>query len=172
MLLAAPALLAVARVPLLTRPGPSRPRATVRLDSVLAPPLGAQLLGPLPAGTAIDLDVVLAPRDPSDLAALAGAVATPGSPEFHHYLSAPRLRERFGPSSAVWASVLHALSLAGLSGWRVQDRGFVVGLRSSAAAVERAFSLRLSRGMTVQSLGRASPIGARPVNALCAGSRR
>ncbi|HXW39413.1 MAG TPA: hypothetical protein VEJ44_06940, partial [Acidimicrobiales bacterium] len=60
--------------------------AAVRVGLPPPVPTGAQPGATLPSSAALDVDVVLTPRDPAGLAALAAAVTTVGGPEQGRFL--------------------------------------------------------------------------------------
>ena len=59
--------------------------------------------------------VALAPRNASDLAAYAGAVTTPGSPLYRHYLTVAQFARRFGASPSAIAKVRAGLAARGVT---------------------------------------------------------
>ncbi len=125
--------------------GEAAPRAEVPSPaSVPALPPRTRALGRLPATTEIAADVVLAPRHGAELAALAGAVSTPGSPSFRHFLTPAAFDARFAPAAATVAAVRHWLSSAGLQVGSVSPDGFLVGVRASAAAMSSALGVSFS----------------------------
>ncbi len=62
-------------------------------------PAGTAHLGAAPSAQQLDLDVALAGQNPTGLAQAVAAVSTPGSPEYHHYLSAAQYASEYGPSA-------------------------------------------------------------------------
>ncbi|HVB05356.1 MAG TPA: S53 family serine peptidase, partial [Acidimicrobiales bacterium] len=135
-------LAGLALSPLFSRAGSAS--SLVRLGGVLAPPPGSVLLGPVPPRRAITLDVVLVPRDPAGLAALASSVSDPSSPRFRHFLAPAAVAARFAPSRAVVSAVRSGLAARGLSGGVLSDGGLVVSYATTAGVLESAFSLGLS----------------------------
>jgi subtilase family serine protease len=106
---------------------------------------GSTSLGTLAATTPLAMTVVLAPRDPAGLAALATAVSTPGSPEYHHYLSVAEFAGRFGASDGQIAAVRAALRSDGLTSGTVAPDGLSFAVSGSAAQASRAFDVGLRR---------------------------
>jgi hypothetical protein len=134
----------LALVPGISRAVISAP-ALVRVGEALAPPPGSVLLGPVAQATAIGVDVVLAPRDPGQLAQLAAAVSSPSSADYRDYVPPAVVAKRFAPGASVIATVRAALSSRGLSNGRLIDGGLVLSFATTAGQVESTFSLSLSR---------------------------
>jgi len=108
------------------------------------PPAGSEVLGSVPAGRRLSLAVVLALPDPAAVAAAAEAVATPGSPDYHHYLAPGQFAQRFGPAPSTVAAVDHWLRSDGLHpGAPVDD--LLVPFSATAAQVRAAFGVRLAQ---------------------------
>jgi len=119
--------------------------ASVTVGAVPALSAGATSLGTLAAATPLALTVVLAPRDPAGLAALATAVSTPGSPNYHDYLSVAQFASRFGASTAQIAAVRAALRSDGLTPGTVAPDGLSITASGSAARASQAFDVSLRR---------------------------
>jgi subtilase family serine protease len=128
--------------------------AAVRLGRPPRLPAGSQAGAPLPASAPLDLDVVLTPRDPAGLAALARAVTTPGNPLDGRFLRPGQFAARFGATAATVRSVDAALRRAGLHPGPVSANRLSLPVRATAADVARAFATgfrqyRLRAGRTV-----------------------
>lgn len=106
-------------------------------------PAGARPTGALAPGRVLQLGVALAPRDPAALAAYAAAVSTPGSAEFHRYLTAAEFAGRFGPTKEAVGTVEHAMRAAGLAVTSVSANRLLVQVTGTAGRVEHAFHTRL-----------------------------
>ena len=119
--------------------------ASVTVGAVPSLAAGTSSLGTLAATTPLALTVVLAPRDPAGLAALATAVSTPGSPNYHDYLSVGEFAGRFGASTAQIAAVRTALSSDGLTPGSVAPDGLSITVSGSAARASQAFDVSLHR---------------------------
>jgi len=102
-------------------------------------------LGNVAANTALGLTVVLRSRDPAGLAALATAVSTPGSPDYHHYLSVSEFAQRFGASPQALAAVDSTLRADGLAPATVAADGLSLSVAGDAATVSHAFAVNLER---------------------------
>ncbi len=135
-----PALLALAA----TASAAAAP-SSVAVGAVPALAAGTTSLGPLAATTPLALTVVLAPRDPAGLATLASAVSTPGSPDYHDYLSVAQFAARFGASDSQIAAVRAALRADGLAPGAVAADGLSMTVSGSAARASAAFDVSLRR---------------------------
>ena len=82
--------------------------------AVPAAPAGTAYTGALAGATPLTFDVALRPRDPAALAAFDAAVSTPGSPEYHRYLTTSAFAARFGATTGSLRSVESAVRGAGL----------------------------------------------------------
>jgi len=119
--------------------------ASVTVGAVPSLSAGTTSLGTLPAATPLRMTVVLAPRDPAGLEALASAVSTPGSPQYHDYLTVAEFASRFGASDAQIAAVRAALRSAGLTPGTVAPNGLSIAVSGSAAKASQAFGTSLRR---------------------------
>ncbi len=94
-----------------------------------------------PAGGAAEFEVFLPPAPNPDLDALVVAQVTPGSPQYHHWLTPDAYRARFGTDPAVMAAAAAELEAAGLHVVARHAHGLRV--RGTVDAVQRAFHLNL-----------------------------
>jgi kumamolisin len=121
-------------------PTPPGPRSN--LETVVAPAfeIGPSIreIGPLASNASLEVAVALASQDPSGFAALTDLLYTPGSPEFHHFLSAATVAERFGASSATYSSAVDYFVSFGLTVTTSPDR-LLLFVNGSSASVGRAF---------------------------------
>lgn len=120
----------------------------VRPTRVGQPPVvhpGAVRLGPLPAATAMRVDVVLLPRSPASLSSYATAVSTPGNALYRHYLAPGQFAGRFGPTTAAIAAVTSALRSKGLRVGRLPGDHLSIPVSGTAASFSKAFSLSFER---------------------------
>jgi hypothetical protein len=134
------ALLAFAFVP---SSGAAPPTLSVGVVPRIA--MAASIAGPVAPDSRLSLTVVLHPRDPSGLSALAHAVSTPGSPLFHHYLTVRQFARRFGAGATAIAAVRHALRAGGLQPGVVAANGLSIAATGSAARASHAFGVSLLR---------------------------
>ena len=119
------------------------PAAWVRVGPAARLPAHVHLLGAVPSGKQIEIDVVLASRDQSELAGAAAAVSSPSSRLYRHYLSPASFAQLFAPSRQEVSAVESELRARGLTVLTPDDHGFVLPVRGSAAAVGKAFRTRL-----------------------------
>jgi subtilase family serine protease len=94
----------------------------------------------LPATSTVHAKVWLAPRDQSQLEALAKAVSEPGSASYGHHLSTAAYQSRFAPTTADVAAVKTWLTSAGL---RVEGTGpdnHFLAVSGSPTAIDAAFT--------------------------------
>src|ERR1700678_1253520 len=81
-------------------PAPARAAVTALMPGSVSPAVQApSRAGAVPGSRQLTVQVWLKP-DVTGASAFASAVATPGSAEFHHYLSPDAYTARFGPSVA------------------------------------------------------------------------
>jgi hypothetical protein len=117
--------------------------AMVRVGPAISTPRGARRGAALAPDTLLHVTVTLRPRDPAALAAYAADVATPGSADYHRYLSPAGFAARFGPASGQIALVRSALRGRGLDPGPTSPGGLSIPITGSAASVERAFAVSL-----------------------------
>src|SRR6185312_1508596 len=89
--------------------------------------------------------VALTPRDPAALAAYADSVSTPGSPEYHRYLSVAQFARRFGPTEAQVAAVRAALEARGLRPGALAANRLTFNVSAPAASMSRTFGTSFER---------------------------
>lgn len=113
----------------------------------------ASPVGPVPASRQLTVQVWLKP-DLADAAAFADAVATPGSAEFHHYLSPHAYTARFGPSAAHAAALAAWLRTRGLTRVQVGSGRDYISATGPVSAVQSAFQVRINRYRVKAANGR------------------
>ena len=118
---------------------------TTRIGGAAALPANSHLTGALPGSTELHLAVALRPQDPAGLEQLATETATPGSPNFRHYLSVSEFAARFGATSGQIEAVSSALSAHGLHVGEPLANNLLLPVTGTAAQVEDTFSLGLSQ---------------------------
>ena len=96
-------------------------------------------LGAAPDDLQVKLAITLNYRDEAGLNALVDAIATPGSPQFHQYLTQEEFNARFAPTQADHDRVVAALQHAGFSITRTYENRTVIDASGSAAAVAAYF---------------------------------
>jgi subtilase family serine protease len=138
----------------------------VRLGVAPPLPIGARVLGSLAPSSKLNVTVALAPRDPAALAAFATAVSTPGSSLYRAYITPREFARRFGPTEAQISAVEGSLQAHGLNPSPVSANGLSIHVAASAAALDRAFQVSLTR---LGLVGRATAVVNRVAPALDAG---
>ena len=96
-------------------------------------------LGAAPDSLQVNLTITLNYRDEAGLNHLVDAIATPGSPQFHQYLTPAEFAARFAPSQADHDRVVAALQRAGFTITRTYENRTVIDARGSAAAASAYF---------------------------------
>lgn len=105
-----------------------------------AMPLPVDLGAAAPA-TRVTLTVALKLRDPSGMQSLLASVYTPGSPQFHHFITAQEFAARFGPSAATVARLTQHFEADGFQVRRSATAQLQI--TGSLAAVKAEFGVRL-----------------------------
>ena len=135
--------------------GQTAPRITQPVDlarvAVLAAhhPLWANAgndAGPAPADLELNQLTLVLARSPEQEQALQQLLAeqqSPASPEFHHWLTAAQVGQRFGPASQDLAAVRAWIDSQGLRVNWIAPSGSFMGIGGSAADVSHAFKTEL-----------------------------
>ncbi|MHA6765622.1 S53 family peptidase [Streptacidiphilus sp. PAMC 29251] len=119
--------------------------STVAVPGSVAAAVGtATRVGAVPGSQRLTVQVWLTP-DTARAAAFADAVATPGNPEFQHYLSPDAYTAGFGPSAAQAGAVAAWLTGQGLTGVQVDGGRDYVSATGPVSAVESAFQVRIEQ---------------------------
>jgi subtilase family serine protease len=101
----------------------------------------------VPASQRLTVQVWLKP-DLGGAERLAGAVATPGNPQFHDYLSPDAYTARFGPSAARARAVTAWLTAGGLTQVRANRGRDYVSASGSVSTLQSVFGVHLNRYRT------------------------
>ncbi|MGD0743338.1 MAG: protease pro-enzyme activation domain-containing protein [Acidimicrobiales bacterium] len=115
----------------------------IAVGGVPGRPFGARRIGSLADAQVISLGVALRPRDPGALRALAEAVSTPHSPQYHRYLTPKSFAAEFGPSPAATAAVEKALRGARLRVGTASANGLIVPVSGTVGEIDAAFHTHL-----------------------------
>jgi subtilase family serine protease len=110
---------------------------------VPALPADVTRVGAVPAGQSVHVDVGLVGQDPGGLAQEVAAVSTPGSPEYHHYLSAAQFATAYGPSTATVGRVTTALRQKGLTVGTPSPGSDLLPVSGAARTMSRVFDTPL-----------------------------
>jgi subtilase family serine protease len=118
--------------------------STARLPgSAPAVQAGARV-GAAPASQQLTIQVWLKP-DLAGATAFADAVSTPGTPQFHHYLSPNAYTAWFGPSAAQATAVTSWLTASGLTRVHASGGRDYVIATGPVARIQSAFRVRIGR---------------------------
>lgn len=112
--------------------------APVIVAPAFVPGSSVSVVGPLDAGTPLEVAVGLAPRDSSGLEAATALEYAPGSPAFHHFLSAGQIADRYGPMPSS-VDRARAYFLAGHVNVTVSPDHLLLLLRGPAGELARDF---------------------------------
>src|SRR5579884_244699 len=124
--------------------------AATRLGSAPTLPRGARIAGAVSAGAPMHVTITLQPRDPAALEAFATAVSTPGSPQYHDYITPAQFAQRFGATPGAVAAVEASLRAHGLTPGTPSSNALSIPVTATAATVARAFSVSFAH-VTLQS---------------------
>lgn len=106
---------------------------------------GATSLGPAPVSAPVQAQLYFSVSHPGQLQALAQRVSTPGSPEYHHYLSVAQFAARFGPRLADVQAVDAYLRAQGLSVGPLAANHLAQSFSGAAGRLGRALSVPMQR---------------------------
>jgi subtilase family serine protease len=120
------------------------PRMT-RIGAAPRVPAGATALGAVAATAPVQATIALTPHDPAALAAYAQAVATPGSADYHRYLSVTQFAGRFGATPDEVAAVQAALRAQGLAPSAPTANRLELSVTAPAGLAAGAFATSLER---------------------------
>jgi hypothetical protein len=122
--------------------------ASLRIGRAPVIPAGSAARGVLPQSSVIDATVALQPRDAAALSAYAQAVSTPGSVDYHHFLSVAQFAQRFAPDADHVASVRAALQAQGLTPGPLAANGLSFDVTATAGRMSTAFATSFERYRT------------------------
>jgi hypothetical protein len=119
-----------------------RPERQV-LETRLAAPASAQLVGRLPSSQSLNLALTLPLRNPEELRRRLQGLYTPASPEYRKFLTVQQFTEQFGPTAADYQKVTSFAESHGLTVTNTAPNRLVLDVRGTVAAIEQAFQLRM-----------------------------
>jgi subtilase family serine protease len=120
------------------------PAITQPVGSAPVIPRSVSLVGQTPGSRALHIDIVLKPRDPSALSALALAVSTPGSPDRGRFLTAGQFAARFGQPAPVIQAADAALREVGLTPGRATANGLVIPVSTTVRQAEASLRVHFA----------------------------
>jgi hypothetical protein len=114
--------------------------ALVRVGAAPTVPRGSTLIAAPAADQKLGLSVTLKPRNEAALAGFVQAVSTPGSLEYHRYLTKGQFAGMFGPTQATITATEAALRAKGLTVGSVTPDGLTISVSTTVAGAEAAFA--------------------------------
>ncbi|WEO99559.1 protease pro-enzyme activation domain-containing protein [Streptomyces sp. FXJ1.172] len=148
----------VAAGALLGPPGTAQAASTTPVPDTAPPAVRAMpLAGAVPSSRQLSVQVWLKP-DVAGATAFAEAVSTPGSAEFHHYLTPDAYTARFGPSAEHARAVADWLDAKGLTRVKVSTGRDYVSATGPVAKVQSAFHVRINQYRAEDAHGRPTVI--------------
>lgn len=103
----------------------------------------ARSVGRLSQGQVLQLDFVLPPRDPAGLTSFLQDIYTPGSPNFHQFLTPSDFTARFGPTQADYDAVVQFATDNGFQVVGGSRDGMLVQVRGSVQTIEAALHVNM-----------------------------
>jgi hypothetical protein len=137
-----PVLVALA-ASLLLQTLPATAQQRQALQTRVAAPAGAQVIGRLPASQQLNLAISLPLRNQAELTSLLQQLYDPASPNYRRFLSVQEFADRFGPDSVDQQRVIGFLQSNGLAVAHTFASRLVVDVRGSVSAIERAFQVTM-----------------------------
>jgi subtilase family serine protease len=116
---------------------------TVTLGKEPVIPTGSIELGPMAANTPLNLDIVLAPRDPAALDAFLQQIYDPASPGYHHFLAKGQFGPMFGAAASTVNGVASTLTSLGLTPGQVSSNDLTLPVSTTVAGAEAAFGVQI-----------------------------
>jgi subtilase family serine protease len=99
--------------------------------------------GSVTKSATVSFDLLLTLRDAAGAEAFVKAVSTPGSADYHHYLSDKQWEDTYGPTAASLASAESWLKDEGFKTGALPKDGLFIPATGTAAQVENAFGVSL-----------------------------
>ena len=118
--------------------------ATVLSGTLSPAATRAHFAGTLNRAGSVSFELVMSLRDAAGAAALATAVSTPGSSEYHRYVTAAQWEARFSPSLSAIASTRSWLDQEGLQVGAIPADRMTIPVTGTVAQIDHAFSTTLA----------------------------
>jgi len=99
------------------------------------------------AGQALHLSIGLRPGDPAGLDSLLQAIYTPGSPQYHHYLTPAEFTQLFAPGTDQVQQVVSFLQSQGISVQSVAPNRLLIDATTTVGVAEQAFHVQINEYM-------------------------
>lgn len=120
--------------------------ATVRLPGHVPAALArAHSLGRLPGGETLTLSLALPLRDPAGADSFLERLYDPADPLYQHYITPDEFARRYSPTQQSYDAVAAFARAHGLTVTQTTPNRLLLSVSGSAAAVESAFGVHLSR---------------------------
>ena len=105
----------------------------------------ATFVAAYPKTNMLRLAIALTPRDLPAARAYNERIQDPHSPEFHHFLTIPEWRARFGPTPETEQAIVDWARAQGLTVTAQFPNGGVIDLEAPVSTIEKAFAVNINR---------------------------
>ena len=113
------------------------------LQTQVAAPAGAKLIGRLPGSQRLRLAISLPLRNQEQLDNLLRQLYDPASPNYRHFLTVPQFTEQFGPSLGDYQRVINFAMSYGLEVTHTYPNRLAVDVTGPVANIEQAFQVTM-----------------------------
>jgi len=124
-------------------PKPVQSQELQVLQTHIAAPADAKLIGRMPASQTLSLAISLPLRNEEQLDALLQQLYDPASPNYRRFLTVQQFTERFGPTLADYERVIGFAQSHGLKVTHTFANRLVVDVSGTVADVEQAFQVKM-----------------------------
>lgn len=104
----------------------------------------ARLVRAADANQALHLSIGLRPNDASGLDGLLRAIYTPGSPQYHHYLTPSDFTQLFAPTTAQVQQVIAFLHSQGINALSIAPNRLLIDATATVALAQQAFHVNIN----------------------------
>ena len=101
-------------------------------------------MGSLPSEQRMNVSILLALRNQSELTRLLSRLYDPSSPDYHQFLSVEQFAEEFAPAPEDYQAVVDFVRANGLTVTDAPANRMIVPVSGSVAQVEKAFNVRMN----------------------------
>ena len=108
-----------------------------------AAPVGAQVIGRVPASQRLSLAISLPLRNQDQLNTLLKQLEDPTSPNYHHYLSPAQFAEQFGPTVEQYQQVISFMQAQGFTVTRTSPSRRLINVTGTVANIEQTFQVTM-----------------------------
>jgi len=113
------------------------------LETHATPPVGAQLIGRLPATQVLQLAISLPLRNQGQLATLLAQLEDPTSPNYHHYLSSAQFTAQFGPTVEQYQEIIAYFESHGFTVTHTSPSRQLLNVSGPVSAIELSFNVAM-----------------------------